>query len=147
MEGNGITHHHFVREHGCVVLGECRLSFTFGADFQMPSGRGQVVDHLAAGILLDEEVGLVAGNGCCHCTISGDSGEMRASRDCGQIMPMPRVAFAADAALGAEHVCGHVAGHLKYLVWLTSGARAEFQCDNGCHVACSLCEGRVVQEQ
>src|SRR6185312_255500 len=64
-----------------------------------------VVDNRAFGILLNEEAGLVPGDGRCNRMIRDDAREVRAARDGGQVVPVSRIPLAADAGLRAIDVC------------------------------------------
>src|SRR5690606_6399752 len=121
---------------------------------------------LAASVLLDEEVGLMASDGCCHRAVRHHGGEVVASCDRGQVVPVPRVTFTADTALRAEYMRGrgflpkgardahdqrrgggeghlgqvfcNIAGHRKYLVWFSCGTATELQRNDGCYIPRAL---------
>ncbi len=51
VERQCVTHHHFVLQHGCVVLCESDPGLSFRDDLQVSGGRCCVVDDLAADVL------------------------------------------------------------------------------------------------
>ena len=60
--------------------------------------------RLSLDILLDEEVRLVLGDSFRDLAVAGGVGEVRAAAYCREIVPVPRIALAADAALSTVNV-------------------------------------------
>ncbi|MNT79375.1 hypothetical protein D3C72_2187040 [compost metagenome] len=63
VEGECITCHYFIGQHGLIVLGERISGFAFGNDAKLACDRCGIVDNPTAGVLLDKEERLVPGNG------------------------------------------------------------------------------------